>query len=56
LKKSQDNPQGEIAGRRPIHISNVSAGTRERREGKGKKEGTKEKAPKAKGKKDAKEE
>jgi len=61
LKKSQDNPQGKIAEREgPIHISNVKVLEHGERAGKGKgrKKGTKEKAPKSKGskEKDVKEE
>jgi large subunit ribosomal protein L24 len=58
LKKSQDNPQGKIAEREgPIHISNVRVLERGERASKGK--GTakkKEKAPKEKSSKKAKEE
>src|SRR5256885_13382343 len=58
LKKSQDNPQGKIAEREgPIHISNVRVLERGERVAKGK--GTtkkKEKAPKEKASKKAKEE
>jgi large subunit ribosomal protein L24 len=58
LKKSQDNPQGKIAEREgPIHISNVRVLERGERATKGK--GTtkkKEKAPKEKSSKKAKEE
>ena len=58
LKKSQDNPQGKIAEREgPIHISNVRVLERGEKAAKGK--GTskkKEKAPKEKSSKKAKEE
>ena len=58
LKKSQDNPQGKIAEREgPIHISNVRVLERGERVAKGKgATKKKEKAPKEKASKKAKEE
>ena len=57
LKKSQDNPQGKIAEREgPIHISNVRVLERGEKVGKGKTSKKKEKAPKEKSSKKAKEE
>ena len=57
LKKSQDNPQGKIAEREgPIHISNVRVLERGERTAKGKGTKKKEKAPKEKASKKAKEE
>ena len=57
LKKSQDNPQGKIAEREgPIHISNVRVLERGERVAKGKTVKKKEKAPKEKSSKKAKEE